>query len=551
MKLTVAELFARMLIANGFDNLYCLPGVQNDHFFDALHDHTDRLAPIHTRHEQGAAYMAMGAAMATGKPQAYCVVPGPGFLNSTAALCTALAVGAPVLAIVGEIHSNALGKSFGALHELPDQFAILQQLTAGTRRIVDGKSAAEVISATLQDLVSGKPGPVGIEIPYDKWTAQVPGLPDNLQVSPIPGPQPDPHALSEAADLLSRADRPMLVVGGGAQDHGDAIRALAERLSAAVLTFRHGQGVVPHDHPLRVNLPEAHALWPQVDVAAGLGSRLSTPLKWGVDDGLKLIHIDVNRLEMGRVCEPDVGVHADLADALPLLLDSIDSRPAASRHWREAIANVRKRFSEIYARKLRLQQLYLEAIAAELPPEGIFVEEITQIGYASRLLYPASRPRTFISSGFQGTLGFGLPTALGVAHARRDVPVVAVSGDGGALFAIGELATATLHSIPLNLVVFTDNSFGNVRRVQERLFDGRTIASNLDNPDFVKLAESFGVPGLRATSPDELRLRLRECLAIDGPAVIEVPVGEFPSPWGFLLLPQNRGTKSPPHQAFF
>ncbi len=551
MKPTVAEFAVKMLIANEFDQLYCLPGIQNDYFFDALFHHTDRLAPIHSRHEQGAAYMATGAALATGKPQAYCVVPGPGFLNSAAALCTAQAVGAPVLAIIGEIASAAIGKSYGALHELPDQFAILDQLTAQARRIEDGAGAAQVMIDSLADLKSGKPSPVGMEIPYDRWTEQVSEFPDNLLVPPRPGPKVDQEALARAADMLTAARRPLIVVGGGAQEYGFEITSLAERLSAAVVAYRNGHGVVSSDHPLRISLPEAHALWPQVDVAIGLGTRFVTPLKWGVDQRLKLVHIDINEQEIGRVFEPDVGIHASLADTLPQLLDLIDHDGKTNLRWRQTIADTRGRFARLFARNFQPQLAFLGAIRSELPPDGILVEEITQIGFVSRFLFPTYRSRTFISSGYQGTLGCGLPTALGVAHARRDVPVVAVSGDGGVLFAIGELATAAYHNIPLNLVVFKDNFYANVRRTQEEQFEGRYIASSLNSPDFASLAESFGVTGLRAGSPAELRLSLRKSFSIDGPVLIEVPVGEFPSPWELLLLPQCRGDREPPHLHYY
>ena len=175
-----------------------------------------------------------------------------------------------------------------------------------------------------------------------------------------------------------------------------------------------------------------------------------------------------------------------------------------------------------------------------LPPEGIFVDELTQTGYVSRFAFPSYAPRTFISTGYQGTLGYGVATALGVAHARRDVPVVAISGDGGALFTITELATAVHHRIPLTVVIFNDHAFGNVRRLQIDNYDSRLIASDLSSPDFAALASSFGAQGLMASTPEDLRNSLEIAMAHDGPSVIEVPVGELPSPWDFVLMPKVR-----------
>ena len=188
------------------------------------------------------------------------------------------------------------------------------------------------------------------------------------------------------------------------------------------------------------------------------------------------------------------------------------------------------------------QMAYLDAIRAELPEDGILVDEVTQMGFAARLAYPVYKPNTFLSPGYQDNLGWGFATALGAQDARRDVPVVAISGDGGFMFTANEMATAVRHRIPLTAIVFSDGAFGNVRRIQEEKFGNRLIASDLANPDFVKFAESFGAAGERARSPQMLRVALRRALARrDGPTLIEVPVGAFPTPWPFIFMPPSRG----------
>jgi acetolactate synthase-1/2/3 large subunit len=192
--------------------------------------------------------------------------------------------------------------------------------------------------------------------------------------------------------------------------------------------------------------------------------------------------------------------------------------------------------------KLAPQIGFLEAIRAELPEEGIFVDEVTQVGFVARLAYPVYRPRTFLSPGYQDNLGWGFATALGVQDARRNVPVVSINGDGGFMYTASELATAIRHKIPLVAIVFADGSFGNVRRIQEERFGNRLIASDLANPDFVKFAESFGAAAERARNPDELRMALRRGFQQrDVPTLIEVPVGPMPSPWEFIRLPRVRG----------
>jgi acetolactate synthase-1/2/3 large subunit len=215
-------------------------------------------------------------------------------------------------------------------------------------------------------------------------------------------------------------------------------------------------------------------------------------------------------------------------------------RPSRTDAMRERHARMNKRLA-----KLEPQLAYLAAMRAELPEDGIFVDEVTQLGFAARLALPVHRPRTFLSPGYQDNLGYGFATALGVQDARRDVPVLAISGDGGFLFTATEMATAVRHRIPLVTVLFNDGAFGNVRRIQQERFGNRLIASDLANPDFVKFAESFGAATVRVTGPDALRSALRHAFVHrDGPTLIEVPVGPMPSPWEFILMSRVRGGKT-------
>jgi acetolactate synthase-1/2/3 large subunit len=540
-EMKIADLVAESLIANGIDQLYCLPGIQNDGFFDSLFDRTDRITPIQTRHEQGAAYMATGAALATGRPQAFCVVPGPGFLNTTAALSTAWAVNAPVLALAGQIPLGAQGKGHGLLHEIPDQFGILERLTKSSHRITGPEDAAATLQAAFRDLKSGRPRPVGLEIAVNLWGQHAAGDVDGLRVDPGAMPSLDTNAIDRAASLIAAARSPMIVVGGGAQDDAEAVRRLARRIGAPVVAFRTGHGIMPDDEPLSIGMPVAHSLWADVDLVIGLGTRLQSQImSWGQDDAMKVIHIDIDEAQIGRSAAVDVGIHARLCDALPPLLTAVDTEADPNTGWLDRVADVKARRATEYARHLGPQLAWLGAIRDTLPPEGIFVDELTQTGYVSRFAFPSYAPRTFISTGYQGTLGYGVATALGVAHARRDVPVVAISGDGGALFTITELATAVHHRIPLTLVIFNDHAFGNVRRLQIDNYDSRLIASDLSSPNFAALATSFGAQGLTASTPDDLQGALDIAMAHDGPSVIEVPVGELPSPWDFVLMPKVR-----------
>jgi acetolactate synthase I/II/III large subunit len=538
--MTAAEAVIATLVAHGLDAIYALPGLQNDPLFDALFRFSDPLRTIHTRHEQGAAYMALGAALATGKPAAYAVVPGPGFLNSAAALLTAYSMNAPVLALVGQIPHADIGRGLGHLHEIRDQAGIVKRLVDHAVLIAKPREASRATALALQAMRLGRPGPAALECAMDVWSqsARV-----TLQPPlPLPPPKIDTSGIRRAAKLLGAAKHPMIVCGGGAQDAATEVTALSSLLQAPVLGFRRGRGVLDSRDPLSVTLPLGRELWGEADVVLAVGTRLHWPIShWGVDRGLAIIRVDADPDEHNRQQRPAVAL---TGDAKPILQHLAAELPAhnlkrASRkpEMQERQARWRKRME-----KLAPQIAFLDAIRAELPDDSIFVDEVTQLGFAARLLFPVYKPRTFLSPGYQDPLGWGFATALGAQHARADVPVVAISGDGGFLFTATELATAMHHKIPLVTIVFNDGAYGNVRRIQQERYGNRVIGSDLTNPDFVVFARSFGAEAARAKTPHDLRAELRRALARrNGPSVIEVPVGALPSPWEFIFMDKIRG----------
>lgn len=537
--MNTAQAIVNTLNVQGVERIFCLPGVQNDPFFDALYDLQDHIRPINARHEQGTAYMALGAALATGKPQVYCVVPGPGFLNSSAALATAYACNAKVMALVGQIPTADIGRGFGLLHEIPDQLGILTSLTKWAARIEGADAAQHLTREAFRQLLSGRPQPVGLECPMDVWRQETAQALSTTPVSVEPLPV-DEEAVQQAARILGQAQRPLIVVGSGAQDASPEVLALAEMLQAPVIAYRGGRGVLDNRHPLSHTLPAGHVLWRDADVVLGIGTRLQPhQMVWGTDDNLQIIRIDVDAEEIDRIARPAVRLLADAAPALRRLLDVLPShnRVRASRtdEMQALKADTAARFA-----RLQPQLAYLEAIRAELPEDGIFVDDLTQVGYVGRFALPVYRPRTYLSPAYQGTLGWGYAAALGAKLACPERAVVTIAGDGGFMFNVQELATAVRHQIAVVVIVFNDGAYGNVRRIQQQQFHGRTIASALTNPDFVKLAESFGVMGRKAETPDALRQTLRQALTAAVPALIEVPCGAMPSPWEFIMLPRVR-----------
>jgi acetolactate synthase-1/2/3 large subunit len=539
-RMTTAEATVAALIAHGIDTIYALPGVHNDPLFDALFGAADRIRTIHTRHEQGAAYMALGAALATAKPQAYAVVPGPGLLNSAAALLTAYGMNAPVLALIGQISQSAIGRGLGHLHEIRDQRGIIERLVDFCARIRQPGDAAGLVAQAVLAMRTGRPGPAVLECAMDVWGRGAP----IAVAAPLPVPQPtmDEEAIRDAARRLAAAKRPLIVAGGGAQDASAEVTELSRLLQAPVLAYRRGRGVLDSRDPLSVTLPLGRELWGEADVVLAVGTRLFYGFtQWRIDPELAIIRVDADPEEPERFAPPAAALIGDAGPILRRLIDALSSHRRPSRR-----AEMQGRQAEMRGRlnKLAPQIGFLEAIRAELPEDGIFVDEVTQIGFAARLLLPVYKPRTFLSPGYQDNLGWGFATALGAQHARRDVPVLSISGDGGFLFTSNELATAVRHRIPLTVVVFNDGAFGNVRRIQEEHYGNRMIANDLANPDFVRYGQSFGVEAERAGNPQELRAALKRAFKRrDGPTLIEVPLGPMPSPWEFIHMPRVRGIR--------
>ena len=537
--MSTAEAAVATLLSHGINTVYALPGVHNDHLFDAFQRAGDRLSVVHARHEQGAAYMALGAALATGKPQTYSVVPGPGLLNSGAALLTAYGMNAPVLALIGQIPNAEIGRGMGHLHEIRDQAGIIARLVDHSSKIDGPAEAPAKVAKAIASMHQGRPGPAALECAIDIW-----GKIGKVGTIPAPAPPRSPRvdddAVRAAAKLLGKAKRILIVAGGGAQDASAEVTQLSDLLQAPVLAYRRGRGVLDSRNPFSITLPLGHELWKEADAVLAVGTKLNPMTAWGVDTNLAIVRVDANRDEPARYRKPKVALIGDAAPILRKLIDALAKTNIKRASRRD---EMQERQAKVSARlnKLAPQLAFLDIIRAELPEDGILVDEVTQLGFAARLAFPVYKTRTFLSPGFQDNLGWGYATALGAQHARPDVPVLSINGDGGFMYTANEMATAVRHKIPLVAIVFADGYFGNVKRIQQEQFAGRMIANDLANPDFVKFADSFGAAGRRARDPAELGAALRLAFARREPTLIEVPVGAMPSPWEFIHMPRVRG----------
>ena len=529
-QMTGGQALAESLIREGVETVFGLPGVQLDWAFDALYGARDSITTLHTRHEQATAYMADGYARTTGQPGCFIVVPGPGVLNAAGALSTAYSVNSPVLCITGQIQSDLIGIGRGVLHEVDDQLGMLAHITKWNARASTPNEVPLVVHEAFRQLRSGRPRPVEIEIPPDvlQQTAEV-RLGQPLPPDRQPG---DPALLEQAATLLGRAERPLILAGGGVAAAGawDELRELAERLDAPVVMSVNGRGCLSDRHPLATIGLALPTLLPAADAVLAVGTRLlgpgNQPLRPAGD--APLIRIDADPAQLSRTATATVAIAADARPALAALVERVGrhNRPRPSR--RDDLAAIKRALTEALNTAQPQSALGL-ALRAAIPDDAIVVDESCQVGYWSRAGMPVYTPRSYITSGYQGTLGYGFPTALGARVGNPGRKVVSFNGDGGFMFNVQELATAVQHNIAVAVVVFDDGAFGNVLRTQRESFGGRTIATELRNPAFARLAEVFGMPGVRAEGADALSGALREALTHDGPVLIEVPVGPMPN----------------------
>ncbi len=524
------------LLAHGVDTVFGLPGAQIYGVFDAFKQAEARLKVVGARHEQACGYMAFGYARSSGRPGVFSVVPGPGVLNAGAAMLTAFGCNEPVLCVTGQVPTPFLDRGRGHLHEMPDQLATLRSILKWADRMEHPGQAPAVVARAFQEMMSGRRGPAAIEMPWDVFTQRA-ATTALAPLAQLPSPEPDPDQVKAAAALIAGSKAPMIFVGSGAIGAADEILELAELIDAPVVAFRSGRGIVSNAHELGLTMAAAYRLWPQTDLMIGIGTRMELPCwRWPYRPaGLKSIRIDIDPVEMRRFT-PDTAIVADAREGTEALLGAVRKIGYSRQNGRRTAITEATAAAHQEIQAVQPQMGYLNVLRDVLPADGIVTDELSQVGFASWYGLPIYQPRTFISSGYQGTLGSGFPTALGAKVANPDKPVVAITGDGGFMFGVQELATAVQYKIGVVTLVFDNNSYGNVRRDQRQRFDGRVVAADLVNPDFVKLADSFGVKAARVSSPDAFRPALEKALADSGPNLIavDVPRDSETTPWTYI-----------------
>ena len=533
-KVTGAQALVQQLVAEGVDTIFALPGVQIMAAFDALHEYRDDIRLVHVRHEQATTYMADGYAKVTGKVGVAMAVPGPGAINAGAGLGTAYASSSPVLLISGQIDSQSLGRREGQLHEVEDQLDVFRPLTKWVNRVTRVEEIPGAVHEAFRHLKTGRPRPVELEIPPDTLAAT--GEAEVIAAEEYPPRIAETGDVEQAARILASAERPAIMVGGGARISvaGDEVLQLANLLQAPLMGTQNSKGVVPESSPFYVgtnyaSVGPADIVLPDSDVLLAIGTRL---LFRELPDGdlPRIIHIDIDPDEIGRNLPTELGIVADAktasAQLLSALRESGQTRPSAA----ERIAKFRSDFASSMRSIAPVQARIIEDMRDILPDDAIVVSGVTNIGYWSNIFFEVRQQQTYITSGYFGTLGYAFPTALGAQVGRPDRKVVALCGDGGFMYSPQELSSALRHGINAVAVVFNNGAFGASEWDQTHRYGGNFIGTDLHNPDFVRLAESFGAVGMR-TEPEGFAELLEVALNTDAPVLLEVVVPNMMPPF--------------------
>jgi acetolactate synthase-1/2/3 large subunit len=539
--MTGGEALVRSLYQEGVRVVFGLPGVQLYGVMAALRDEP-RIRFVNTRHEQATSFMADGYARAGGSFGTALVVPGPGLLNAMSGLSTAYSASSPVLMISGQVPRDSIGKDVGLLHEVNDQQECIRPVTKWRRRVLQVADVPAAVREAVIQLRSGRPRPVEIEMPPE--TMEDEGLVELLPPVEVRPQVPSGRDLDRAVEALLAARRPLIYAGGGVHLSGahEALGQVAEHLQAGVAQSAEGKGAVSDHNSLSLGA----ALWresalrahvQEADVVLAVGSRLAQVT---FKPGTRIVQIDADEQEIGRNHKDTLGLVGDARATLEALLERL--RAAAAPRTSRKAEHEALRARTAAENTMEPNASIIKSLRAGAPENTILVAGMTQIGYYSRPFWPVYEPRTYLSSSYSGNLGYAYPVALGAKVARPDRPVVSVSGDGGFLFNAQELSTAVRHRINVVAVVFNDSSYGNVARDLDESWGGQ-YGAELQNPDFMKLADAFGVAGLRAKAPTEVGRLVREAVELDRPALVEVPVGRMNRPAFFT--PRRDPVKQP------
>jgi acetolactate synthase I/II/III large subunit len=533
--------------------------------YDALCGNT-KIRHILARHEQGAVHAAEGYARASGKAGVCLATSGPGATNLVTGIANAYMDSSPLVALTGQVPYSGVNTSYMIGRDAFQEADIIGITTPITKYNFQPRTVAEIpvtVNTAFYLATTGRPGPVLIDLPKNvqSETANV-EMTDKIEARGYrPMPQPDLSKVSQAVELLLKAETPLILGGGGVIISGasDELVEMSDLLMAPVATTFMGKGAFPEVHPLSLGCigmhgnPVANRLMGETDVLLAVGTRFSDRATANLDTfapNAKIIHIDVDNAEIGKNVDVDVAIVGDAKTALRMLLEALTMKlkKKEGKAWLKRVKEVKEKLNPLLKEQPKdlVPKTLLMELRKLLPENGIVTTEVGQNQMWSALYFKALKPRTFISSGGLGTMGFGFPAALGAKVACPDRPVVDIAGDGSFLMTENELACSVAENIPVTVIVLNNSVLGMVAQWQRLLYKKRYMAVNLGRtPDFVKLAEAYGAQGFRVTSIEEFHKAVKTALNSKVTTVIDVPIGAEEDVVPFVPpgcgLPQQRG----------
>ncbi|MBF8296535.1 MAG: acetolactate synthase, large subunit, biosynthetic type [Bacteroidetes bacterium] len=531
--MTGAEIFVRCLIAEGVEVVFGYPGGATIGIYDALVDLSD-IKHVLVRHEQGATHAAEGYAKATGKPGVVLVTSGPGATNTVTGIADAFMDSIPIVVFTGQVPLKLIGND--AFQEA-DIVGITRPITKHNYLVRDVRELTKTIKEAFFIATTGRPGPVLVDLPKDVMAQKgVFEYPEKVELrSYKPVTEGHPRQIKKAADLINAAKRPVLYVGGGViqSDASDELRKLARTLQCPVTTTLHGLGAYPENDPLALGMLGMHGTWysnvavQYCDVLIAVGARFDDRVTGKVEAfaaEAKKIHIDIDPSAISKNVKVDVPIVGDVKSVLKKLIESI--QPLETKDWLATIEQWKHEHPLRYRSGEAIRAQYVIQKLGEITGgNAIVVTDVGQHQMWTAQFFHWVHPRSHITSGGLGTMGFSLPAAMGASFGRQDLPVISISGDGGFQMNSQEMATIVEHKLPVKVFVINNGFLGMVRQWQELFWRRRYSHVGLHNPDFVKLAEAYGCTAYRVRQSSDVEEAIRKALAHkDGPVFVEFVV---------------------------